>query len=185
MIVCPHCGKRVPNGRKTCYGCGRPTRDAPERKLPIVTAIIALAFGGLVIFGATSAILSRVGTTSGDVALHIDGTWETEGPTYNDELITFVFTGDSFSREVETMIFGAGAADIEDIETFQRDYNGATVDAEDLGDGTFRLRITADGTFALDGNSILLISGEGLLRMFSFYWEDEAVIINGDRFVRR
>ena len=185
MIVCSHCGKRVPSGRKVCPHCGKPTRDAPERKVPIVTGIIALAFCAILIFGAASAVLSRMRATTGDVALHIDGTWETDGPTFNDELITYVFAGDSFSRLIETTVFGASQDDIEAIEAFQRDYNGATVDAEDLGDGNFLLRIAADGTFTLDGNSILLISGEGLLRLFSFYWEGEAVIINGDRFVRR
>ena len=186
MIVCSHCGKRVPSGRKNCPYCGRPTRDAPERKIPIVTGVIALAFCAILIFGVASAIISRVRTAGyGDTALHISGTWETDGPTHNDELITYVFAGDTFSRVIETMIFNVGPADIEAIVAFQRDYNGAEVSVDDLGDGNFRLRITADGTFGLDGNSILLISGEGFLRLFSFYWEGEAIIINGDRFIRR
>ena len=186
MIVCSHCGKRVPTNRKTCHYCGRPTRDAPERKIPIVTGIIALAFCAVVIFGAASAIISRIRTSGGgDAALHINGTWETDGPTYNDELITYVFAEDTFSRVIETVIFNATPADIEVVKAFQREHNGAEVDAEYLGDGNFRLKITADGTFGLDGNSILLISGEGLLRLFSFYWDGDAVIINGDRFVRR
>ena len=186
MIVCSHCGKKIPYGYKRCHYCGRPTRDAPERKIPIVTGAIALAFCAIVIFGATSAIISRIRAAGGgDTALHINGMWETEEPTFNDEHITYMFAGDSFSRVIETTVFDAGQADIEAIVAYQREHNGATVEAEDLGDGTFLLRIIADGTFGLDGNSILLISGEGFLRLFSFYWEDEAIIINGDRFVRR
>ena len=175
----------MPYNRKSCPNCGKLTRDAPERKIPIVPAIIALAFCAVVIFGAALAIVSHFGAANyGDGALHIGGTWETDGPTYNDELITYVFEGESFSRVIETIIFGASYADIEAREAYEYNYNGAAVYAEDVGEGNFRLRITADGTFWLDGNNIVLVSGEGFMRVFSFYWEDDAIFIDGDRFVR-
>ena len=185
MVVCAHCGKKVPQGRKVCPYCGRAARDAPERNVPIVTAVIALAFAAVVILGAASAIAAWLRAGSGDAALHIDGIWVTEGPTYSDEHITYVFDGEAFTRIIETKVFGASEIDIDGIRDYQRQHNGAEVTAEALGDGTFLLRIMADGTFGLDGNSIVLVSGEGLLRVFSFYWEGEAVIINGERFRRR
>ena len=163
----------------------RTSRRKPQRQIPIVSAIIALVFCGALIFGAAAAINARIRATSDDIGLHIDGTWEIQAPTYNDELITYVFSGDSFYAITESVIFDANFEVIESIREFHTMYNGATVDAEDIGEGNFRLRITKDGTFALDGNTILLVSGEGFVNVLSFYWESEAILINGDRFVRR
>jgi len=184
MVTCPYCGKKMPVGNKTCPDCMMSPRKA-ERRIPIASAIIAIVFCAVVVFGAALAFVSRIGATSDDVGLHIDGTWEIETPTYNDEHITFVFTGDSFSRFAESMIFDASPEVIGDIREFHMMYSQATVDAEYMGDGNFFIQIATDGTFALDGNNILLVSGEGLARLLPFYWESEAIIINGDRFIRR
>ena len=154
-------------------------------RIPIVSAIIALVFCSAILFGATSAIISRVGRSTDDIGLHIDGTWEIESPTYNDEHIIYIFAGDSFSSITESMIFGADPEVLEAIGEFLLGYSGAIVEAEDMGDGNFLMRITADGTFALAGNTIRLVSGEGLVRTLSFSWEEDAVIIDGYRFVRR
>ena len=130
-------------------------------------------------------MISTLTRSPDDIGLHICGTWEIEAPTYNDEHIVYVFTGDSFTSVTESMIFGADAAVLEDIAEFLLLYSGAIVDAEDMGDGNFRMRITAGGTFALDGNRIRLVSGEGLVRVLSFSWESEAIFIDGYRFTRR
>ena len=184
MAVCSYCGNKISTGRKACPSCLRSPRKTTERKIPIVNAIIALIFCSAVILGATLAIISRIGAPIDDEGLHLDGTWETESPTHNDEYITFVFAGDSFSTVTESIIVNASPEVLEDIRDFYMVYYGAAVYADDLGDGSFLLRIKADGTFALDGNNILLVSGEGLVRVLSFYWENEAIVINDDRFVR-
>jgi len=137
-------------------------------------------------FGAALVIITHLtGENEGDVAFHIDGTWETDGPTYNDEHITYVFSGDVFSKVTETMIFDANLDIIENIRDFYRYYSGAIVTANDMDDGNFVLMITMDGTFALDGDSLLLLAGEGMLTELTFSWEGDVIIINDDRFVRR
>jgi len=156
-----------------------------ERRIPIVTAVIALAFSAIIAFGAASVLVSRIGAASDDTGLHIDGIWETENRTFNNEHITFEFTGDSFFSVAESMIFDASLDALEDIREFHVRYDQATVDTEYVGDGNFLIRVATDGTFALDGAYILLISGEGLARLLSFNWESEAIVIDGDRFVRR
>jgi len=184
--MCPHCGKRLPPGRSPCPNCSKGLRATPERKIPIVTAIIAIVFFSVVVFGAASVIIARFwDEAEGDVGLHLNGTWEIESPTFNDEFITYVFAGDSFSSVTETMIFNASADDLENIREFHRVHSGARVEAVSAGDGNYSIRITADGTFTLDGNSILLVMGDDLIRWLSFYWDGEAVIINGDRFLRQ
>ena len=139
----------------------------------------------MLIFGIVSVIVDRVTATNDDIGLHIDGIWETVSPTYNDEHITFTFTGDSFSMLTESMIHDAEPNDIEAIREFHLQHNGAIVSAIDMDDGSFHLRITADGTFAIDGNTILLVMAEGLTTNLPFYWESDAIIINGDRYVQR
>ncbi|MCL2378109.1 MAG: hypothetical protein FWC77_03180 [Defluviitaleaceae bacterium] len=157
----------------------------PQRQIPIVSAILALVFCAAVIFGTVSIIVDRVTTTGDDIGLHIDGAWETQTLTYNDEHIIYVFAGDSFSRTTESTIFNANPDDIEAIREFHMEYNGAIVEAVDIADGNFRLSITANGTFVIDDNNILLVAGEGLVSVLPFYWESEAIVINGDRYVRR
>ena len=160
-------------------------RKAPERQIPIVSAVIALVFFSAILLGAASVIVSRLSRPPGDTGLHIDGTWEIEAPTHNDEHIIYSFAGDTFSSVTESMIFDADPEVLEAIGEFLLAYSGAVVEAEDMGDGNFLMRITADGTFAFDGNNIRLVSGEGLVRLLSFAWEGEAVIIDGYRFMRR
>jgi len=155
------------------------------RKVPIVTAVIAIVFTGAIILGLTAVITSRFGAANDDIGLHIDGTWEIETPTYNDEHITFVFAGDTFSSVTESVIFDAGPEVIEDIREFHIVYSQAEVDAEYIGYGTYLIRVAADGTFALYSNSILLVSGDGVVRLLSFEWESDAIVINGDRYIRR
>jgi len=158
---------------------------ATKKKIPIASAVIALVFCSTVVFGVAFALASRIGAAGNDIGLHIDGTWETIAPTYNNEHITYVFAGDSFSSITESVIINAGPEILADIRDFHITYSGAVVEAEEMGAGSYLLRITADGTFALDGSNILLVSGEGLVRILSFYWESEAVVIDGDRFVRK
>ena len=171
------------HSRKLCTGCKKPLRNAPVREIPIVSAVIALVFCAVVIFGAAAALLSRTGP-DGDAGLHLDGIWEIESPTYNDEHITYVFAGDTFSSVTETMIFNASPEMLEDIAAFHREYSGAYVSTEGMGEGNYLLRITIDGTFFLDGYHILMVSGYGIVRLLSFNWEGEAIVINGYRFVR-
>jgi len=160
-------------------------RNAQERKIPLVTAIIALVFCSLVIFGAVSVIIARFGGNSyGDVGLHLDGTWHIEAPTFNDESITFVFQGDSFTSVTESIIFGASPEDIESIRDFHVIQSGASLYSEDIGDGNYLLRITLQGTFLLDGNSILLTTDSDMTLLLPFYWQGEALIINGDRYFK-
>ena len=161
-------------------------QSIPARRVPVVTAVITVILSAVLIFGAAMVIITHLtGENEGDVAFHIDGTWETDGPTYNDEHITYVFSGDVFSRVTETMIFDANPDIIESIRDFYSYYSGAIVAAEDMGDGNFALMITIDGTFALEGDSLLLLAGEGMLTELSFSWEGDVIIINDDRFVRR
>ena len=162
----------------------KPPRKA-DRKVPVVTAVFALFFVAVLALGLSAVIVSRIGATSDDIGLHIDGTWEIETPTYNDEHISFVFAGDSFSSVTESIIFDAGPEVIEDIREFHMLNSRAAVEAEYVGNNSYLIRVTADGTFAIDGGSILLISGEGLVRRLPFYWESDAIVIDGDRFIRR
>jgi len=149
-----------------------------------VSAVIALGFFGIVIFGLAAVLISNL-RADVDTALHLNGTWEIESPTFNDEHIMYVFADDSFSAITEMMVFDAGPDALDAIKQFHQDNYGATVDAEDIGNDSFLLRISVDGTFAFDGNNILLVSGEGHTRLLPFYWDGEAILINGDRYLRR
>jgi len=156
-----------------------------ERRIPYVTAIIAVVLSAIVILGIAMIITNRLTDTGGDIALHIDGTWETATLTYNDEHIIYVFDGDIFTSTTETVIFDANMDIIDSIQEYYRVYSGAIVIADDIGDGNFFLTITMDGTFSLVGDRLLLLSGEGILREVPFFWDDDAILINDERFVRR
>jgi len=187
MIFCKRCGKKIPRSKKLCPYCHRPTRETIERRIPVVTAIIALVFLAVVIFGVTAVIIARVrdaAVSDGDVGLHLDGIWVTESPTFNDENITYVFNGDSFTSTTERLLFDADPEALSSFIYFYVTHHGATVDTEDVGDGNYNIRISTGGTFTLYGNSISLIKGESLRIMYSFYWDGEAIYIDGNRFVR-
>ena len=177
----------MPHSRKACPNCGGAIREIPERKIPIVTALIALAFFSVIVFGASSVIIGNIRRAANerDTGLHLDGTWEIEAPTYNDEHIVYVFAGDAFTSRVETMALNISLEDLNNIREFHRTMSGASVEAVYMDNNNYLLRIRTDGTFILDGYTIMLITGEGFVRMFSFYWEDEAIVINGDRFLRQ
>ncbi|MCL2404437.1 MAG: hypothetical protein FWC92_02700 [Defluviitaleaceae bacterium] len=162
----------------------RASHKKSKRQIPIASAILAFLLCASIIFGGIAIIVARVTATSDDIGLHIDGRWEIESPTHNNERITYAFAGDSFSMVTESMIFDADAEIIEDIQAYHMLYYGAEVDADYMGDGTFRLRIFADGTFVINGDIILMVTGEGLSRTLPFYWMDDAILINGYRFVR-
>lgn len=157
----------------------------PARKIPVATAILALVLCTVILFGGAAIIYARVTATDDDVGLHIDGVWATEEPTHNDELIFYYFAGNEFTALTESTIFNASPEIIENIREYHVSYFGASLDAEYVGDGTFYLRVTAEGTFALDGDGILLVTGEGITRRLPFYWEGETILIDGYRFVRR
>jgi len=140
----------------------------------------------VLILGVVAVIFARITALSDDVGLQLDGAWETYALTYNDEHITYVFAGDVFSRLTESVVYDANPEAITVIREYHELYYGAHVDAEDIGNGNFHLRVIADGTFAIDNDGILLVSGEGRAVMFPFYWESENVIlIDGYRFIRK
>ena len=161
------------------------TNQQAERKIPIVTAVFAIAIFGVLIFGVAAFIISHFTNESGDAALHLDGIWETVSPTYNDEHIVFVFDGNTFSSVTEMTIFDADTAVIDDIHDFYSEMYGARVYYEDMADGNFSLRVTMDGTFGLYDGYIVLVSGESYLMEFSFFWDGAGISINGDLFHRR
>ena len=157
-----------------------------ERRVPIVTAVLAIALAAVLIFGATALFLNYFGPGAGsDTALHLDGPWEIEGPTYNDEYIFYVFSGDAFSSVTESMVYDTNHEGIEDIKVYYRERNGATVASQYLGDGNFLLRIALEGTFLLEADNIMLVSGEGMLTVLPFTWERDTITIDGYRFRRR
>ena len=156
-----------------------------EKRIPIGTAIFAIIVFGILIVGTVSLIISRLQDDGSDVGLYLDGTWETDGPTYSAESIVYIFSGNTFSSVTEMMIFDANPEIIAHIQEFYLYNHGAAVDAEDTGDGVFRLSIKKDGTFSLDGDYILLLSAESFLTEYSFRWNDDEIIIAGDRFMRR
>ena len=132
--------------------------EVSERKIPIVTAIIALAFFSLVIFGISAVIIAHIGAAGeGDVGLHLDGTWDIASPTFNDEAIRFVFDGAAFSNITESVIFDATPEILDDIREFHMTHSNAAVNTQHMGGANYLLRIHTDGTFVLDGNSILLV----------------------------
>jgi len=185
MTQCPRCDKRITHGRTACPSCGYKLQSAPVRKIPVVTAIITIIVSAVIIFGAALVVITHLtGENDGDVAFHIDGTWETQSPTYNDEHIVYVFNGDLFSRIVETTIVDASPEIVDSIREYYHEYSGAIVVSQDMGGGDFFLIITMDGTFALDGDMLLLLGGEGMLTRLPFAWEGDTIVINDDRFTR-
>jgi len=185
MKNCPNCGKKILSGMTQCPYCKRPTKDTPARKIPVATAIIALVFIAVIIFGVAIGIITRIRETpetDSDTALHLDGVWATQGPTVNDEHITYVFDGDTFSRVTERTLFDANPEALRDFIDYYASNYRATVDAEDIGDGNYFIRIYVSGMFALDGANILIFIGDGPPVVYSFYWDGVAIIIGGDRF---
>ena len=188
MIICTNCGKKVPPSRKLCPHCRHPARVVSERKIPVITAIIAIVFLGIIIFGVTAVVIARIRdrTEPGtDVGLHLNGTWVTQSPTFNDEHIIYVFYDDSFSSIIERTLFGASPETLDNFIEIYTTYHGATIDAEYIGGSSYFIRISTSGTFILDGYRILLVKGEGLLVPYPFYWDGEAIYINDIRFVRQ
>ena len=144
-----------------------------------------MVFFAVLVFGAASVVIGRVrGSGAGDTALHLDGTWVTEGPTYNYESIRFEFFGDGFTSVSERILFSDSPDDLTLARGFYETYHDAQVDAEDTGYGSYLLRITTSGMFVLDGNSILLITGDSTTRRLPFYWDGDVIEIYPDRFVR-
>ncbi|MCL2527815.1 MAG: zinc ribbon domain-containing protein [Defluviitaleaceae bacterium] len=187
--MCPHCGKKIPNNRRLCPYCKHRAKDTQkrkiQRKIPIVTAVIAIIFFAIIVFGVASVIIARLGSTSeSDVGLHLDGIWVIESPTFNDEIITFVFADETFTSTTEAMIFGASPEILEDIRDFHVAHSGASFYATAEGDGNYRLLVTSSGTFTLDGNSILLVMNNDVPLLLPFYWDGDGIIINGDRYLR-
>ena len=188
MLICSNCGKRMPPGKKKCTYCKRPNSNAKERKIPVVTAIVALVFYAVIVLGTVVIITTRVrerAEPGSDVGLQLDGTWATESLTFNDEHIIYVFYGNSFSSTTERTLFDANPEALDDLAEFYRVYHGATIDTEYIGDGNYLIRITKGGTFILDGYSIFLIKGEGLLVAYMFDWDGVGIYIDGYRFVRQ
>ena len=156
------------------------------REVPIASAIITLIVCGVLIMGIAAAIIANITSSSDDIGIQLDGTWEIYALTYNDEHITYVFARDTFSRLTESVVFDTNPEAIMAIREYHELYYGAHVDIEDLDDGILRLRIIADGTFAIDSNVILLVSGEGHAVTLPFFWESENIaLIDGYRFMRR
>ena len=157
-----------------------------ERRIPIVTAVFAIAIFGILTFGVAAFILSHFANerVDGDTALHLDGTWETVGPTYNDEHIVFIFNGNTFASVTEMIIYDANEEIIDDIRKFYYEMYAARVYFDDMSDGNFFLRITMDGTFGMYDGYIVLVSGESHLLEFPFSWDGAGISINGDLFRR-
>ena len=156
-----------------------------ERRVPIVTAIFACLVFAVLIFGIVAFVITHVMATNSDEALHLDGTWETVYPTHNDAIVTFTFNDESFSSVTEMMIVDADLDIIEGIRDFYHEHYGAVVYDDNIGDGSFALRVVMDGTFGLYEEHILLISGEAHFIEFTFHWDGEMINIDGDLFVRQ
>jgi len=164
------------------------SRDTQQRKIPAITAIIAILFFSAIVFGTASMLLAHIRTDAdndGDVGLHLDGTWETEGSTINDEHITISFFGDTFSSITKRTIFDATPEVLVDIAEFYRVYRGALVESRDIGDNNYLIYIHEDGMFSLYGNDIQFMYNNELPVWMPFYWDNDTIIINGDRFIRQ
>jgi len=165
----------------------KPSREAPQRKIPVVTAVIAMIFFAAIVFGATSVILTNIRSagSDGDMGLHLDGAWKTDDSTVNDEIISITFSGYAFTTVTERIFFDASPEALADLKEFYENYRGARVNSEDIGYGNYQIRIYENGEFALEGNSILLVLDNDLHVWMPFYWDDDAIIINGDRYLRQ
>ncbi|MCL2570911.1 MAG: hypothetical protein FWE11_00780 [Defluviitaleaceae bacterium] len=185
-MICPRCKRKIPPGKSHCHYCKNRFNKTTERKVPIITAAIALVFFAALVFGSALAILSNLRIESdSDMALHLDGIWEIEELTFNDEHITYIFDGDLFTSITKAIIYDATPDDIDNIREFHLAYSGAMVETENTGDGNYRLIITSEGSFSLDGSSIVLAMRDGIYNWLSFYWDDDGIIINGDRFLQQ
>ena len=153
-----------------------------EHKIPLVSAVIAIVVTALLVLGATAVIVSHLWGDNSDEGLHLNGTWQTDGPTTLDEYITFEFFDDTFVKTITVVLFDRDI--VESFSEYYRAYYDAVVDVEEIDGGNFRLHVTMDGVFMLYGDSILLDMGGGLIRQFSFYWDGDAIIINDERFLR-
>jgi len=144
-----------------------------------------MVFFAVLVFGAASVIIGRVRSSgAGDTALHLDGLWVTQGATYNYDSVSFEFSGDGFINVSERVLFSDSPDDLTLAREFYETYYGAAVDAVDTGYGSYQLRITASGIYVLDGNSILLIAEDNVMRRLPFYWDGDEIVIYPDRFVR-
>jgi len=188
MKTCSNCGITIPPGRKHCFFCKRATENAKKGKTSVAVGVIIVVLFLGIIFNATAFFVARVRENSEpdrDVGLQLDGTWATESLTFNDEHITYVFYRDSFTSVKERTLFDANPEALDSLTEYYRANYEAAVDTEYIGDGNYFIRITSGGTFTLDGDSILLIKGEGRLVPHMFDWDGVAIYIDGYRFLRQ
>jgi len=155
------------------------------KKVPLVTAAIAILLVAVLALGVAMLITNHINDPGGDTAFQIEGIWETPDLTYNDAHMIFTFEGDIFTSVTESVIFDANPEIIETITEYYQEHTGAIVTASDLGNGDFMLTIATDGTFALYGDTIRLLSGEGMLQELPFSIGDAQILINYVPFVKR
>jgi len=161
-------------------------KKSPQRKIPIVTAVLACVFFAILIFGATSVILANLRREiDGDVGFHLDGAWETDNYTVNDEIIIFIFSSDSFTSVTTRKIFDVTQEALIDFIDFYEIYHGARVYTELIEYSNYQVRIYESGDFTLEGSSIMLDFDGGSTVWLPFYWDGDAIIINGDRYLRQ
>ena len=119
----------------------------------------------------------------------LNGIWEIESLTFNDEFITMTFNDEAFTRVSEMYIADADIYQvletIDDIREFYARHNGGEVEVEETDDGNVLLRIIVNGVFSLTDNEIWLASGEDIVTVMPFSWDGATMVINDDIFVRR
>jgi hypothetical protein len=162
----------------------------------VITAVAAIGAGLFVLLTA----IGTVGTGNRPAAgfpetpnifvngVSLNGAWEIEALTYNDEFITIVFDDSEFIKVSEMHVMEADIdqviADIEDIREFYRNHNGGEVEVGETENGVL-LRVTVGGIFSLTDNEIWMASGEDIVTIMPFSWDGIRIVINDDSFVRR
>jgi len=154
----------------------------------LLTAIMTIAATIAVahIFNGTQQTSSGQGD-----GLFLNGTWQIQEKTYNDEMIIINFYDDAFQRIIEVRVADAELTqltdNLNDIRDFYRDFDGSHVEIhnqQDNGGDYIILQTTLTGTFGLTDNEIWLTSDSGIATVLPFSWDADGIYINNDRFMQ-
>ena len=128
------------------------------------------------------------GASGAGDGVFINGVWESQGLTYNDEFVTIEFMDNRFTKITEMYIADADVAyilgNLDEIREFHRSQSGGTVEVLIDETGAVLLRVRMDGTFGLTENELRLVSGDNLVNIFPFSWDGRSITINNDLFVQ-
>jgi hypothetical protein len=173
---------------------------APIGVIVFVLALLAITLGGMIgavayfffndAFTPNRSVNNNISAPRfSNHAASLNGIWEIESPTYNDETVTIAFWDNSFSMITEMVIADADIEllleTIEEIREFHKNQNGAVAEVVEADDSRPRLRIILEGTFSLTESELILNSGQDMLTILPFFLGNDGISINNDRFLRK